>query len=148
MQSESPGRTAARAFERILAVAAAAVSTFLTIVVWGSVRGQQSTWPLPALYFMELPAAAILVAAAYLRQHPARALLAWVSTGIYAAFSILAAFSVGLAYLPIATMLLMLAVLATPPRLPDFLRGVLALVIAASAQAALIFLFIHLLYPS
>ncbi len=71
--------------------------------------------------------------------------MAWVSTGIYAAFSILGAFSVGLAYLPIAAMLLLLAVLATPPRLRDFLWGVLALVIAALAQAALIFLFIYLL---
>ncbi len=146
--SESPGRTAARTFERILAVAAAAVSTFLTIVVWGSVSGQQSLWPLPGLYFVELPAAAIVVAVAYLREHPARALLAWVSAGIYLTFSVLGAFTVGLFYVPIAIMLIMLAVLGTSQPQPGFLQGVLALVIAAVAQAALMFLFIDLLYAA
>ena len=147
-QDDSPQRAVISSFERILAVLAAAASTFLTIALWRSVSGQQSMWPLPGLYFVELPAAAIAAAVAFLRRDPARALVAWVSAGIYGAFSILGAFSVGLFYLPVAIMLIMLAVLTTVRQAQGFLWGVMAFVIAALAQAALMFLFINLLYAA
>ena len=148
MQTESPKKTLIPSFDRVLAVLAAAASTFLTIGIWRSVGSQQPMWPLPGLYFVELPAAAIATALAYLRRDPSRALLAWVSSGIYAAFSVLGALSVGLFYVPIAIMLVMLAVLTTVRQDQGFLRGIAAFLIAALAQAALMFLFINLLYAA
>ena len=146
--TDSPKRASVPSFERILAILAAAASTLLTIAVWRNVSANQLMWPLPGLYFVELPAAAVAVAVAFRRRDPSRALVAWISAGIYAAFSVLGAFSVGLLYLPIAIMLFMLAVLSTSRQDQGFLKGLLAFIIAAFAQAALMFLFINLLYAA
>ncbi len=70
---------------------------------------------------------------------------AWISAGIYTAFSVIAAFSIGLFYLPIAIMFVMLAVLATVRQRRSFLRGLAGFVIAVASQAAIMFLFINLL---
>ena len=148
IQPEAPTTVPVPLPQRILVMLTAVASTFLTIIIWSSVSGQQGMWPLPGLYFLELPAAAIAAAVAYLRREPSRALMAWISAGIYAAFSVLGAFSVGFFYLPITILLVVLAVFATPREEQGFLRGVVAFVIAALMQAALMFLLINLLYAA
>src|SRR5512140_135661 len=146
MQTPAPKPRLFHSFERVLVVLAAVACVMLTIGVWRSVSGTQSMWPLPGLYFVELPVAAIATALAFLRDDESSVMIAWVSAGIFLAFAVLGAFSVGLFYLPVSLMFLMLAVLATVRQDRSFLQGLLAFAIAASAQAFLMFVFINLLY--
>jgi hypothetical protein len=131
--------------QRILALLAAAACVLLTIGIWRSVSGQQSMWPLPGLYFVELPAVAVVTALEFLQSNPSSAMTAWISAGIFAAFSVIGAFSVGLFYLPIAIMFVMLAVLATVRQGQGFLRDILAFLIAVAVQALVMFVLTNLL---
>lgn len=110
MQTENP--TAPRPLGRFLALAAAVITTLVTLLAWGSVSGSQGMWPFPALYFVELLAAALIVAFLFLRADANASLAAWAAGGLVLAFSILGAFSVGLFYVP-AALLFLLAGLVT-----------------------------------
>ncbi|MGE5072538.1 MAG: hypothetical protein ACM3MF_03850 [Anaerolineae bacterium] len=132
--------------ERVLSVLAAGACLFITIAIWRSVSGNQPMWLLPGLYFVEMPAVALLTAAAFLLGVPASARIAWVAAGILLAFAVMGAFSVGLFYLPISVMFILLAVLRTVRQDSSLLRGVLVLLAAAVLQAAFMFLMIRLLY--
>ena len=63
--------------ERVAALAGAGASVVLTALVWRAVSGQQPTWPFPALYFVELMAVGVLVAATYISGRSFRAAIAW-----------------------------------------------------------------------
>ncbi|HEX8991837.1 MAG TPA: hypothetical protein VF784_09170 [Anaerolineales bacterium] len=145
MNTQTPKPTRAQSLERILAVLAAAACLLLTIGIWRSVSAVQGMWPLPGLYFVELPAVGILSALLFVGRHRSSAMSAWVATGIYFAFTVLGVLSVGLFYLPIAVMFLMVAVVATVRQEQPVLRGLGALVAAALAQAVLMGIFIRLL---
>ena len=93
MQSPQP-------LERFIAVLGGAVCAALAAVTWRNVSTSQSTWPFPALYFVELMLIGVVVAAAYLRASEQRARTAWAAAGAVAAFSILGAWTVGLLFLP------------------------------------------------
>lgn len=147
-QTEAPKAARVPLLERILVILAAVACVMLTIGIWRSVSGSQSTWPLPGLYFIEFPVAAIATLLVFSRGDPSSAMTAWISSGIYVAFSILGAFSVGLFYLPIAIMFIMLAVLATIRQGQSFLRGLGAFLAAVLGQALIMFLFINLLYAA
>ncbi len=147
-QTEVPQPAKVPLLERILATLAAAACVLLTIGIWRSVSGQQSMWPLPGLYFVELPVAAIATLLTFLRVDTSSMMTASISAGIYIAFSILAAFSIGLFYLPIAIMFIMLAVLATVRQGGSVLRGLGAFLAAVLGQAFIMFLFINLLYAA
>ncbi len=148
MDTQTPKKTLVHPIERILVILAAAASVLLTIGIWRSVSSERSIWPLPGLYFVELAAVAIVTALVFLRDDPSSVTTAWISAGIYVAFSILGAFSIGLFYLPSAIMFVMLAVLATVHQDRSFLWGLLAFIIAAAGQALLMFLYINLLYAA
>ncbi len=124
--------------ERILAVLAAAACLFLSVGLWRTVSTNQPMWPLPGLYFVELPAIGILSAVLFLGEYRFSATVGWIVSGVYVAFVLLGAFSVGLFYLPIAIMFIMVAVLATVRQEHSILRGLGALLLGAMAQAILI----------
>ncbi len=146
MQTQPPpNKQRIHPIERALVVLAAAACIFLTIGLWRSISVHEGLWPLPGLYFVELPGAAIATALAFLRDDPSSVMIAWVSSGIFTAFSILSAFSIGLFYLPIALMFIMQAVLATARQSQSFLRGLGGFAIAWAAQALFMFVFINLL---
>ncbi len=145
MQTEPPETVKVPLLERILVILLATASVLLTIDIWRSVGGSRSMWPLPGLYFVELPAAGIVTAWTFLRGDPSSAMTGWISAGIYVAFSVLGAFSVGLFYLPIAVMLIMVAVLASLRQGLSFLRCLGGFLAAALGQALIMFLFINLL---
>src|SRR5512133_1693886 len=88
--------------ERVLVVLAAGACLFITVAIWRSVSPNQPMWLLPGLYFIEMPAAAILTAGAFLLGMPSSARIAWVAAGLLLAFALMGAFSVGLFYLPIS----------------------------------------------
>ena len=144
MQTQTPKATTIPRIEQALAVLAAAATVFLTIIIWRSVSAQQSMWPLPGLYFVELPAVAIITAIAFLNASRWSPLVAWAAAGIDLGFAILGAMTVGLFYAPISVMFILLAAIITVRQRQSVLRGVGAFLIAAVVQAALIFLLIRL----
>ncbi len=148
LQTDAPKAAQVPLLERILVILAAVACVFLTIGIWRSVSGSQSTWPLPGLYFIELPAAALASLLTFLREDSSSAMTAWITAGIVTAFSVIGAFSIGLFYLPIAIRFIMLAVLATVRQGLSVLRGVGAFLAAVLGQAVIMFLFINLLYAA
>ncbi len=138
MKAQPTGPTIRLLLERILAVLAAAACLFLSIGLWRTISANQVMWPLPGLYFVELPALGILSAILFLRDYRFSATVGWIVSGIYVAFVLLGAFSIGLFYLPIAIMFMMVAVLATVRLEHSILRGLGALLLGALAQAILI----------
>ncbi len=136
--TQTPKPTLGHSLERVLAVLAAAGCLFLSIGLWRTISANQPMWPLPGFYFVELAAIGILSALLFLGDHRFSATVGWVVSGIYVAFVLLGAFSVGLFYLPIAIMFMMVAVLATVRQEHSILRGLGALLLGAMGQAILI----------
>ena len=91
--------------ERGLAGLGAAGCLVLTAVIWGSISQIQTMWPLPALYLIEVVALAVAAAWGIFRGDAAGSGLAWAAFGALVGFAILAGFSVGFYYLPIAAFL-------------------------------------------
>ena len=89
-------------WERLLAILAAVLCLTITILVWLSVSSYQATWPLPALYFLEIVTLSILSAFMFVRGDPRGPFLTWGTAGVIGVFSILAALSVGVFYFPFA----------------------------------------------
>ena len=88
--------------ERILAILAAVLCLFITLVFWFSISAYQSMWPLPGLYFIEMVALSFISTFTFVRGDPRGSLITWFAAGVILAFSILGAFSVGFFYLPVA----------------------------------------------
>ncbi len=63
---QPPQTTLIHPLERALVVIAAAACVFLTAGIWGSVSSYQGIWPLPGLYFVELPAAGLVTVLTFL----------------------------------------------------------------------------------
>lgn len=127
-----------RPFEWFIGVLGGAACVALAAVTWRSVSTSQSTWPFPALYFVELMALGVVVAAAYVRSSVSRAGIAWAVGGAITAFSILAAWTVGLLFLPAAATIAA-AALITDVRHQGRLGAHVGIFIAtALIQAALI----------
>ena len=116
-------------------VLAAAVCTALTGRIWRSIGAQQFTWPLPAMYFIELCIVAILCAAEFVTSSPYRTVIAWVASGIFAAFAILGAWTVGFYYLPFALVFLIAAVVSDVRRKGNMATHAGAWLTAFLAQA-------------
>lgn len=135
----------ANLLERFLAVLGAAVCLIVTIVIWRSISALQAMWPLPGLYFSEMASLSLLSALAIFRGYPRGGLISWGAAGVFGAFSILGAFSVGFFYLPVALIFGLLAILMDvrqkQPITAHFGVGALA----ALVQAALMLLVIRLL---
>jgi hypothetical protein len=142
----SPDQSKSRPIERILALLAAALCLGVTIYVWQIVSSNQPIYPIPALYFIEMLALSLLAALTILRDLPLPAALTGIAFGGLAAFSVLASFSVGLFYYPVALLLLAAGMLyfhSTGRSLLVFLAWTTA---AAILQTAIIFAAIRLLY--
>jgi len=126
---------------------AALACTIVTIAAWRSVAPYQGMWPLPGLYFLELPVVTVVVALAFAIEAQSRSLVAWAALGIITAFSILGAFSIGMAYVPVALLLAILAVSSDLREGQPLTIHVGVCLVAAMAQAALMLLAVRMLYP-
>jgi hypothetical protein len=125
-------------FERFIGALGGAVCVALAAVTWRGVSTSQSTWPFPALYFVELMALGVVVAGAYVRPSASQAGIAWAAAGAVTAFSILAAWTVGLLFLPAAATIAA-AALITDVRHQGRLGAHVGIFVAAALiQAALI----------
>ena len=102
-----------RPFERILAIAGLIACLIVTVIIWGSISANQGMWPLPGLYFIEMAALSMVCAfIAFGNGNPRGQFILWGSVGIFLAFSILGAMSVGFFYLPVALIFGVLAILS------------------------------------
>lgn len=117
----------------------------ITIPIGWSVSAQQSLWPLPGLYFIEMVALSLISAVMFVRGDPGNQFVVWGAVGIFSAFSIIGAWSVGFFYLPVTIIFGMVAILS------DLRKKQLSAVhfggclLAGIAQAVLMFAAIGLL---
>jgi hypothetical protein len=123
--------------ERILAILAAVACLIITLVFWFSLSPDDSRWPLPGLYFVEIVSLSFISTYIFVRGDPRGSLMTWVAAGVLSAFSFLGAASVGFFYLPVALMFSVISLIwdvrnkqNKPARLGIFL-------IAGIAQSAL-----------
>jgi hypothetical protein len=100
-------------FERILAIAGMVICLALTAILWISISANQSMWPFPGLYFIEMAALSVASARlAFMDGGPVGRLITWSAVGLITGFSILGAWSVGFFYLPVAIIFGGLAILS------------------------------------
>ena len=102
MQTTSSYTTKTHPLERFLIIAGTGICLITTTLIWWGIAAHQSMWPLPGLYFIEMAALSVFSTLAFLRGRPAGKFITWGAAGIFSAFSILGAFSVGFFYLPVA----------------------------------------------
>ncbi len=131
--------------ERFLAILGTAICLIVTILIWRSVSALQPMWPLPGLYFIEMAALSLVSALAFILGYRRRGLIAWGAAGIFSAFSILGALSVGFFYLPVAVIFGLLAILSDLRQKQPIAAHFGLAALAALAQAALMLMVIRLL---
>jgi hypothetical protein len=134
-----------RPLERFLAMVGGLACVVMTAVIWRSVSAFQGTWPLPGLYFLEMAAMGIVGAIAFVRRGPYGAAITWAIAGIFAAFSVVGAWSVGFLYLPITLIFGIVSLSYDVRNRQPLIAHVGVCLIAAIAQAALMFAVVGLL---
>jgi hypothetical protein len=96
MGSKPSGTKTTHPLERILAIAGTLFCLVVTALLWVSIGAQQSMWPLPGLYFIEMASLSVVCALlAFGDDNSLGQFITWVSVGIFIGFSILGAWSVG-----------------------------------------------------
>ena len=150
MEAAQPPSNPPRTLVRFLAVLGTAACLIVSAGAWLSIRAQQSMWPLPDLYLLEMAAVSGLCTWSLwsngTRLTSRGGILAWAMIGVILGFVILGAFSIGFAYIPTAGLLVSAAILSNLRRRhnPFMLLGVC--LAAAVAQAAIMLIIIQLLY--
>ncbi len=131
--------------ERFLALLGEAACVVITIVIWRSVSTYQGMWPLPGLYFIEMIALSIIGALAFMRGGASGRIILWAAVGIFAAFSIMGAWSVGPLYVPVTVLFAAAAVSSDIRNKQSIALHLAVCLIAGLAQAALMLTVIRLL---
>jgi hypothetical protein len=140
--------TPTQLFERILAFIGAVICLIVTIIIWWSISAQQSMWPLPGLYFMEMVALSIMSTFLFIRGNARDKILIWGAVGAIIGFSILGALSVGFFYLPVALIFFIVSITSDVRNKQRIAVHLGVCVITAVVQAAMMLTAIRLLYPS
>jgi hypothetical protein len=126
--------------ERVIADLGTAICLILTLYLWVQVAGRQEMFPFPALYFIELMTVSVLGAlGVWLGAESRRGLFAWAVAGLFLAFAILGALSVGFFYLPVA-LLFALAGLTADIRLKQAVWPHLGVFLMAGVVQAVVML--------
>lgn len=134
-------------FERFLACIGLVACIVITIALWSTVSVQQPLWPLPGLYFIELILLSVISAGLFLRGDRRRSAVAWVVAGAFSGFVVIAAWSIGLFYLPV-TVLFGLSAIVSDRRSGQTLTRQLVLCVSAGiAQVVLMLAAVRVLYP-
>jgi hypothetical protein len=105
-------KTTQLSFEQFLPILGTAICLVITVLVWQWVSSLQAIWPLPGLYFVEIPAVCAVAAGLFLLGGATGRAAVWSSAGILIAFSLLGAFSVGLYFFPVAVIFIIAALIA------------------------------------
>ena len=102
-----------RPLERILAIAGLLACLVVTAILWLGISAQQPMWLLPGLYFIEMAVLSMVCALLAFGNGNSRGqFILWGAVGIFIAFSILGAMSVGFFYLPVAIIFGAIAILS------------------------------------
>lgn len=136
-----------RTFERFLASLALIVCIVTVARLWQVIDAYQPLWLFPALYFLEMGALGFaawlaLVAPQELASH--HVTVVWCVVGAMIGFSILAMFSVGIYFLPVAFLFALTALFAERRHLGWIPMHLAFFFLAGLAQAAIILLFASL----
>ena len=105
-------------------------------------------WPLPGLYFIEIVTLSVVSAFLFIRGDPRGQFLTWGAAGAIGAFSILAAFSVGFFYLPVAILFAIISATSDVRNKKHIPAHLATFLIAGMAQLAVMLAAIGLLQPS
>jgi hypothetical protein len=130
-----------RNLERVLASLALLISVITVVRLWQAISVYQPIWLFPALYFLEIIVVSIL---GWLAIVPTKELsagqiaIAWSVVGVIIGFSILAMFSVGIFFLPIALLFALAALFAERRHLHLIPVHLLLCALAGLAQGAAI----------
>lgn len=87
---------------RRLAIGGSGLCLAITLGIWSGVARDQSIWPLPGIYFVELMSLALVCAALWIANHHLAEVSVWIMLGVLAGFSWMARLSVGALYAPVA----------------------------------------------
>jgi hypothetical protein len=133
--------------ERILAIAGTVICLVVTVILWRSIGAQQSLWPFPGLYFLEMAVLSVVCALlAFAGHNSLGQFITWVSVGIFFGFSILGAMSVGFFYLPVAVIFAVIAIRSDIKKKQHIAAHIGACLIAGIVQAVLMLAVIHILF--
>jgi hypothetical protein len=136
-----------RPFERILAIAGAGICLVVTVILWASIGAQQSLWPLPGLYFIEMAVLSVVCALlAFAGDNSLGQFITWLSVGIFFGFSILGAMSIGFFYLPVAVILTVVAIRSDLRNKQHIAAHIGVCLIAGIVQVVLMLAAIHILF--
>jgi hypothetical protein len=133
--------------ERFLACVGFATCGVITLAIWSSMSAQQPMWPLPGLYFIELVLLSMVSAGMFLRSDRHRSAVAWTVAGAFSGFVVIAAWSVGLFYLPVTILFGVSAIVSDRRGRRTLARQLALCVIAGLAQAVLMLAAVRVLYP-
>ena len=140
-----------RSLERFVALMAVAVCLLISLRIDQVVGAQQTMWPLPGLYLLEMLGVTAMGAWAIWHDAPTPTLrvgvLAWIAVGLLLGFAVMGAWSIGFLYLPSAALLLLAAMLSDRKRHQHLFPHAIVSVMAAMTQALLMLAVIRLLYP-
>ncbi|MGA9190868.1 MAG: nucleotidyltransferase domain-containing protein [Anaerolineales bacterium] len=109
---------------RSLAIGGSGLCLAITLGIWSGVAHDQSLWPLPGVYFVELVSLALVCAALWIANHRLAEVSVWIMLGVLAGFSWMARLSVGALYAPVALVFgaaCLVLVVRTPGRLIGWL---------------------------
>ena len=143
--------------ERLLAIAGGIICWVVCIRTWQVVLldyspGGQAVWPLPGLYLLEMMVLSLVgtFAAFHDRAELRRdwGSVTWAVAGIFLAFAVMGAWSIGLFFLPTALLFVVVAILADARQKRNALAHVVVYMIAGLAQAALMLMAIQVFYPT
>jgi hypothetical protein len=150
MQNTPSPAPSALNLERILAVIGMVICLIVSILVWLIFSAQQSMWPFPDLYLLEMLAVSILgtwgIWGNESRSSPHRGFLTWVVVGIFCAFVIVGSFSIGFWYMPVAGLFAIAALLADRRKGYNLAIHFFIGLAAALFQAILMFAIIRYIY--
>ena len=125
--------------EKLMALLSAGVCLVVTVYIWQMVASWQPMWPLPGLYLIEMLALSTLAAAVTVYEASFNGIILWIAAGAFLAFAVLAMFSIGLFYLPIAGLFAVTAIVSTLRSRRSALISLVWAIGAASIQVAVIF---------
>jgi hypothetical protein len=149
MQNISPHTVSTRNLEQLLVVIGAILCLIVSACIWLVFSRQQPMWPLPDLYLLEMLAASALATFDILsngsKQLSLRGILIWAAVGVLLAFVVMAAWSIGFLFAPVAGLFAIAAILSDRRQGRHIVVHSGVGLAAALAQAALMLAFIRLL---
>ena len=147
MQTTKSSPKTTRPLERILAIAGLIACLVVTAILWLGISAQQPMWPLPGLYFIEMAVLSMVCALLAFGNGNSRGqFILWGAVGIFIAFSILGAMSVGFFYLPVAIIFGAIAILSDIRKKQPIATHLGVGLLAGIVQVVLMLMVIHLLF--